>query len=68
MVSGVERLIGGIAVVGTAAGGAILMDWLAPGGFSAGFGLIAGGVFGSIAVIIHKIAEMKLVGLVSIFR
>lgn len=48
------------AVIGSAAGGALLMNFIEPGGISAGFGLLAGGGLSFISV--RKIAELDLGG------
>lgn len=58
----IGNLIGAGVILAAPVGGALLMNHLAPGGWGAAFGLLAGGAFGCVAVFGHKIAEMKVAG------
>lgn len=57
-----ERVLAGLVILGSPVCGALLMNHLAPGGVSAGFGMAMGTVVGLGAVLAHKVIEMKLSG------
>ncbi|MDG3580425.1 hypothetical protein P7F60_29015 [Rhizobium sp. YJ-22] len=61
-VRAIERIVSGATVLGSAAGGAVLMNYLVPGEVGAITGLFAGGGFGIAAVVVLKFSEMKLAG------
>lgn len=59
----VAKVASGVTIIASAAGGAWLMNKLAPGTPSASIGLVAGGIFGCLAAVMLRVNELKISGL-----